>query len=64
MTAGCNISPRDQRYSVALVADFDTMRDWEVYMDHPTHTAVRERLTSKLIRNDSRAAVQIVVEDA
>jgi NAD(P)-dependent dehydrogenase (short-subunit alcohol dehydrogenase family) len=58
-----NISPRDQHYSVALVADFDTMLDWEHYMDHPAHAAVREHLTSKLIRNDSRAAVQFMAED-
>src|SRR5689334_9255029 len=64
MTAGRNISPRDQLYSVALVAEFDKMQDWEHYRDHPAHAAVREQLTSKLIRNDSRAAVQIVVEDA
>jgi hypothetical protein len=64
MTAGRNISPRDQRYSVALVADFDTLQDWEHYMDHPAHVAVREQLTSKLIRDDSRAAVQFVAEDA
>jgi hypothetical protein len=64
MTAGHNISPRDQRYSVALVADFDTMQDWEYYMDHAAHAAVREQLTSKLIRDDSRAAVQFIAEDA
>jgi hypothetical protein len=64
MTAGRNISPRDQRYSVALIADFDTMQDWEHYMNHPAHLAISQQITSKLIRNDSRAAVQIVVEDA
>lgn len=64
MTAGHNISPRDQYYSVALVADFDTMQDWERYMDHPAHLVVKEQLTSKFIRDDARATVQFVTEDA
>lgn len=64
MTAGRNISPRDQRYTVALVADFDNMQDWERYMDHPAHVAIGQQLTAKLIRSDSRAAVEFAVEGA
>jgi hypothetical protein len=63
LTAGRNISPRDQKYTVALVADFDDMAAWERYMDHQAHLAVSQRLTSHLIKADSRAAIQIFVED-
>jgi hypothetical protein len=63
LTPGRNISPRDQKYTVALVADFDDMEAWERYMDHPAHIAVSQRLTSNLIKADSRAAVQFCVED-
>jgi hypothetical protein len=63
MTAGRNISPRDQTYSVALVADFDTVEAWSIYMDHPAHLAISQRLTPQLIKADSRAAVQFFVED-
>jgi heme-degrading monooxygenase HmoA len=62
LTAGRNISPRDQRYTVALVADFDDMDAWQRYMDHPAHLAVSQRLTSHIIRADSRAIIQISVE--
>jgi hypothetical protein len=64
MTAGRNIGLRDERYSVALVADFDTMPDWEQYMDHPAHLTVGQHLTSRLISSDSRATVQFIVEEA
>jgi hypothetical protein len=64
MTAGRNISPRDQRYTVALVADFDDMDAWERYMNHPAHVALGQRLTAKLIKPDSRAVVQFIMEDA
>jgi hypothetical protein len=63
LTAGRNISPRDQKYTVALVADFDDMAAWSRYMDHPAHLAVSQRLTSHIIRADSRATIQISVED-
>lgn len=63
LTPGRNISPRDQRYTVALVADFDDMEAWSRYMEHPAHLAISQRLTSHLIQADSRAAIQITVED-
>jgi heme-degrading monooxygenase HmoA len=63
MTPGRNISPRDQTYSVALVADFDDLAAWERYMEHPAHKAVAQHLTSHLIKADSRAAVQFVMEE-
>lgn len=63
MTVGRNISPRDQKYTVVLVADFDNVADWSCYMDHPAHLAISQKLTPTLIRADSRAAVQISVED-
>ena len=63
LTPGRNISPRDQKYTVALVADFDDMEAWNRYMDHPAHLAISQRLTSHLIKADSRAAIQISVED-
>ena len=62
MTAGRNISPRDQHYTVALVADFTDMAAWECYMDHPAHLAISQHLTPQLIKVDSRAAVQFFVE--
>lgn len=40
MTAGRNISSRDQCYTVALVADFDNMQGWGHYIDHPAHVAI------------------------
>lgn len=63
MTAGRNISPRDQTFTVALVADFANMETWERYMDHPAHLAISQQLTPLLIQHDSRAAVEFFVED-
>ncbi|GER84292.1 hypothetical protein KTAU_29280 [Thermogemmatispora aurantia] len=63
LVAGRNISPRDQQYTVALVADLDDMGAWERYMQHPAHVAISQRLTSKLIHRDGRAMVQLVMED-
>ena len=64
LTAGRNVSPRDHRYSLALVADLDDMRAWEGYMEHPEHLAIIERLSSRLIVPESRAMVQLEVADA
>jgi hypothetical protein len=63
LTAGRNVSPRDRRYSLALVADLDDMRAWEGYMEHPEHLAIIERLSSKVIVPESRTMAQLEVED-
>jgi Stress responsive A/B Barrel Domain len=63
LTAGRNVSPRDRRYSLALVADLDDMRAWEGYMEHPEHLAIIDRLSSKLIEPESRTMVQLEVAD-
>src|SRR5438445_11352516 len=64
LTAGRNVSPRDTRFSVALVADLDDMRAWEGYMEHPEHLAIIQRLSSRVIIPESRAMVQLDIEDA
>ena len=63
LTAGRNVSPRDHRYSLALVADLDDMRAWEGYMDHPEHLAIIQRLSSRVIVPESRTMVQLEVAD-
>ena len=63
LTAGRNVSPRDRRYSIALVADLDDMQAWEAYMDHPEHLAIIQRLSSRVIAPESRAMVQLEVAD-
>lgn len=63
ITGGRNISRRDQRFSVALVADFATMEDYLIYDTHPAHNVVREQITSRLLRHDLRAVMQIEVEE-
>jgi hypothetical protein len=63
LTGGRNISRRDQRFSVVLVADFASMEDYLVYDTHPAHNVVREQITSRLLRPDSRAVMQIEVEE-
>jgi hypothetical protein len=64
LTAGRNVSPRDRRYSLALVADLDDMRAWEGYMEHPDHLAIIERLSSRVIEPESRTMVQLEIEEA
>jgi hypothetical protein len=63
LAAGRNVSPREQfqRYSVALVAEFDNLDSWAQYMDHPAHLEVRQRLSSKVIDPNTIAVVQIEV---
>lgn len=60
-SAGRNLSPRDRRWSVALVADFDDLDSWQHYIDHPEHVAVSQRLSQRLLEPDGRAAVQFEV---
>ena len=64
LTAGRNVSPRDARYSLGLVADLDDMRAWEGYMEHPDHLAIIQRLSSHVIVPESRTMVQLEVPDA
>jgi hypothetical protein len=64
LTAGRNVSPRDRRYSLALVADLDDMRAWEGYMEHPEHLAIIERLSSKVIVPESRTMAQLEINEA
>jgi hypothetical protein len=64
LTAGRNISPRDTRYGLALVADLDDMRAWEGFMEHPEHVAIFQRLSSRVIVPESRTTVQLEVPDA
>jgi heme-degrading monooxygenase HmoA len=56
--AGRNVSPRDTRYSVVLVADLDDWAAWEGYMAHPDHAAISSELSSKIIDPKSRAMAQ------
>lgn len=57
--AGRNISRRDTRYSLVLVAEFDDLAAWERYMDHRDHKAIGAELTTRLINPQSRAMVQV-----
>src|SRR5438105_14257936 len=59
LTAGRNVSPRDHRYSLALVADLDDMRAWEGYMEHPDHLAIIQRLSSHVIVPEARTMVHL-----
>jgi hypothetical protein len=58
-SAGRNVSPRDHRYSLAIVADFDDIAGWERYMEHPSHLAVVAELSSRVIDPQARAMVQL-----
>jgi hypothetical protein len=58
-SAGRNVSTRDHRYSVAVVADFDDIAGWELWMEHPSHLAVGAELTNRIIDPQSRAMVQL-----
>jgi hypothetical protein len=58
-SAGRNVSTRDRRYSVAVVADFDDIAGWELWMEHPSHLAVGAELTNRIIDPQSRAMVQL-----
>jgi hypothetical protein len=46
----------DGNASLAIVADFDSVQDYEVYRDHPAHQAVITQLIVPVIA--SRSAVQ------
>jgi Stress responsive A/B Barrel Domain len=63
LTAGQNVSPREHKYDVALVADLDDMDAWEAYMVHPEHVAIGQRISGKIIIPESRATVQIEIPD-
>ena len=64
LTGGRNVSPREHKYDVALVADLDDMDAWEGYMIHPEHLAIGQRISGKIIIPESRATVQIEIQDS
>jgi hypothetical protein len=59
MTAGRNACATDQRYTVALVADFDDWDGWRAYADHPEHDKIRREISAKIIDPDERATIQL-----
>ena len=61
LTAGRNVSPREHKYDLAVVADLDDMDAWENYMQHPEHVAIGQRISGKIITPESRASVQIEI---
>jgi hypothetical protein len=63
LEAGRNLSPREHKYDVALVADLEDMAAWEGYMVHPEHVAIGQRISGKIIIPESRATVQIEIPD-
>ncbi len=46
LEAGKNILPSDRAYDVALVCDFDSEQDLNIYATHPVHLPVKEYVHS------------------
>lgn len=46
--------------NVALVADFDSVDDWQAYQDHPDHQALAKGVIAPIL--DSMTRVQYQVE--
>jgi hypothetical protein len=59
ITAGRNACATDQRYTVALVADFDDWAGYETYADHPEHEAIKRDISSKIIDADNKSTIQL-----
>ncbi len=43
---GLNFSPEERAYDLALIADFDTKEDLQIYATNPTHLKLIENLKS------------------
>jgi hypothetical protein len=59
ITAGRNACSTDQRYTVALVADFDDWAGYKTYADHPEHEAIKRDISSKIIDADNKSTIQL-----
>ncbi len=59
ITAGRNVCATDQRFTVALVADFDDWDGWRAYAEHPEHDAIRRDISSKIIEPSERGTIQL-----
>jgi len=59
ITAGRNACATDQRFTVALVADFDDWDGWRAYAEHPEHDAIRREISSRIIEPGERGTIQL-----
>jgi hypothetical protein len=59
ITAGRNACATDQRYTIALVADFDDWAGYKVYADHPAHEQIKHDISSKIIDADNKSTIQL-----
>jgi|HubBroStandDraft_1064217.scaffolds.fasta_scaffold155146_2 hypothetical protein len=58
ITAGRNAGP-NQRFTVALVAEFDDWDAWRRYQSHPDHEAIKHDLSDKILEPDERGSIQL-----
>ena len=57
---GRNVGEANTNWHFAIVADFDSKADWEIYRDHPVHRQVIEDIIQPLVAD--RAAVQYEID--
>lgn len=60
-THGPDAGLADQNSDYAVVGDFDSVADYEIYRDHPAHRTVVDELVAPYVT--ARAAVQFQVRD-
>lgn len=57
---GPDLGLGDGNPDMALVADFDSEKDWRAYLEHPAHRVVVEELVAPITRE--RVRVQYMIE--